>query len=135
MERTKAIAEIKRQIPTFLQAAKNKGFVCPKCGNGSGRDGDGIIKDASDKNGLHYKCFKCGLYADVIELYGKFNGIRDFNEQLTGVGDYYVYISLRNENFVDYYVSKFKISIIDVITKISFDETIFEPMYGVQLKE
>ena len=89
MERVRAIEEIKRREPTFLQVAKRKGFICPVCGNGKGKDGDGIVKDTSDKSGTHYKCFKCELYADVIELYGKANGIENFNEQLAGAGAYY----------------------------------------------
>jgi replicative DNA helicase len=89
MNRERAIEEIRRQEPTFLQEAKRKGFICPTCGNGSGKDGDGIVKDTSDKSGTHYKCFKCGIYADVIELYGKANGIEGFNEQLAGAGAYY----------------------------------------------
>jgi len=89
MERTRAVEEIKHQEPTFLQAAKHKGYICPTCGNGKGQDGDGIVKDTTDKSRTHYKCFKCGLYADVIELYGKTSGATDFNDQLAGVGAYY----------------------------------------------
>lgn len=85
----KAIERIRQQQPTFLQAAKKKGYVCPKCGNGTGKDGDGITLDPKDKDKTHYKCFVCGLYADVIELYGIAHNLTGFTEQLSGAGAYY----------------------------------------------
>jgi len=39
-------------------------YICPSCGNGSGEDGDGICT----KNGVHYKCFKCGFYGDYLDI-------------------------------------------------------------------
>lgn len=47
-----------------LQAAKKANtYICPLCGNGSGKDGDGI----TSKDGVHYKCFACGYYGDVFD--------------------------------------------------------------------
>lgn len=89
MDRGQAIDRIRQQKPLFLQAAKKKGYVCPKCGNGTGKDGDGILLDPKDKARTHYKCFVCGLYADVIELFGIANNLTGFMEQLSGVGAYY----------------------------------------------
>ena len=51
----------------FTQKAKNGGYVCPVCGNGSGKDGTGVklIKGQT----FRYKCFKCGTSGDVINFY------------------------------------------------------------------
>ena len=51
----------------FTQKARNGGFVCPVCGNGSGKDGTGVrlIKGQF----FRYKCFKCGTSGDVINFY------------------------------------------------------------------
>ena len=57
---------INNQEPTFLQDARHKGFVCPVCGNGQGKDGDGLTR----KDG-RYHCFKCGLHEDTVGLIGK----------------------------------------------------------------
>ena len=43
MNREEARKYIKRQNPgTFLDKAKETGFICPECGNGSGKKGTGI---------------------------------------------------------------------------------------------
>ena len=44
MDRKQAIEFINRQTPDYLQKAKKTGYVCPVCGNGSGKDGTGITK-------------------------------------------------------------------------------------------
>lgn len=89
MEKGQVIERIRQQLPTFLQAAKKKGYVCPKCGNGTGEDGDGITLDPKDASKTHYKCFVCQLYADVIELYGLAHNLTGFTAQLSGAGAYY----------------------------------------------
>lgn len=77
----------RRQKPDFLPKAKKSGYVCPKCGNGTGSTGDGIALDKRD--GAHYKCFKCGLYADTIELYGLHYGLSDDKDIFKGIYEYY----------------------------------------------
>ena len=53
-------------------------YICPVCGNGSGKDGDGITaKDYGDHVG--YKCFKCGRKFDNIDLLAEHYGL---NSQL-----------------------------------------------------
>ena len=79
-------ALIKKQEPTFLQLAKHKGYVCPECGNGSGRDGDGISRSPGSDS---FHCFKCEMTDDVIGLYGRKFGIADFREMLKGAANYY----------------------------------------------
>ena len=51
----------------FTQKARDGGYVCPVCGNGSGKDGTGVklIKGQT----FRYKCFKCGTSGDVINFY------------------------------------------------------------------
>lgn len=51
----------------FTQKARNGGYICPVCGNGSGKDGTGVklIKGQT----FRYKCFKCGTSGDVINFY------------------------------------------------------------------
>ena len=51
-----------------LKKAK-KGYVCPLCGNGEGKDGTGI--DIHEVNGTFLaKCFKCGAGFDNFKLLG-----------------------------------------------------------------
>lgn len=73
---------IREQQPAFLGRARRTGYICPNCGNGSGEQGDGLTLDRSDKTRTHYKCFKCGLYADNLELIGKFYGLDSFPDQV-----------------------------------------------------
>lgn len=85
MNRNSARDYINLQLPTFLQAAKGRGYICPKCGQGKTK-GQGITKDSTG----HYKCFGgCGLYADVIELFGIAHGIEDYKTQLQEAAAYY----------------------------------------------
>lgn len=84
-EDAKAIA--RRQQPDFLLKAKKIGYICPKCRNGEGNTGDGIVLDKKD--GYHYKCFRCGLYADIFELYGLHFGLTDNKEIFNQVYEYF----------------------------------------------
>ena len=51
----------------FTQRAKNGGYICPVCGNGSGKDGTGVKLIKGQR--YRYKCFKCGTSGDVINFY------------------------------------------------------------------
>ncbi len=79
MTREDAIKEINSQAPTFLQAAKKRGYICPNCGNGSGKDGDGLVLNPKTKK---YKCFKCDIGGDIIDLIGYAFNLDDFNSKL-----------------------------------------------------
>lgn len=48
-------------------------YICPFCNNGTGSSGDGLAYDVK-RPGYHLKCFACGFYGDVIELYQKAAG-------------------------------------------------------------
>lgn len=88
-DRLAAKEELLRQQPDFLTKAKKKvnghqTYICPVCGNGSGKDGTGICLDISSKSIFpHWKCFNCGLYGDVVELWKKANNLTDDNEAFT----------------------------------------------------
>lgn len=88
-DRLAAKEELLQQQPDFLTKAKKKvnghqTYICPVCGNGSGKDGTGICLDISSKSIFpHWKCFNCGLYGDVVELWKKANNLTDDNEAFT----------------------------------------------------
>lgn len=69
MDRKAAAAEVKRRYAEYLQPAKKKNtYVCPLCGNGTGSTGDGMTVDPHG-DGTHLKCWKCGFYGDLPDLY------------------------------------------------------------------
>ena len=85
--------EVRFKEPDFLAPAKQKvngrmTYICPECENGSGRDGDGIVFDPK-ADYPHWKCYKCGLYEDVIGLWKCHTGISDPAEVFRTVYDYY----------------------------------------------
>ena len=46
--------------------AKKRGYICPQCGNGSGKDGTGI--EPVPMSPRHYHCFKCGFHGDEYDI-------------------------------------------------------------------
>ena len=69
MNREQAAAEIKARYTEYLQPAKVKNtYICPLCGNGTGSTGDGMRIDPHG-TGQQLKCFKCGFYGDIVDLY------------------------------------------------------------------
>lgn len=56
-----------------------KGFICPICGSGSGRNGTGI----TTKDGVHFTCWAgCFTNADIIDIIGLEAGATDYNSKL-----------------------------------------------------
>lgn len=86
MTREDAILELKKQVPSFLPKARRRGYVCPVCGNGKGKDGDGIVRNPKTSS---YKCFKCNLSGDIIDLVGEEFGLSDFNDKLNKACEIY----------------------------------------------
>lgn len=91
MDRTEAKNKAKSMLPDFLTQAKKKingypTYVCPVCGNGSGKDGTGI---ALDKEKMRWKCFGCGMYEDVFGLWKVSHNLSDDKEAFTQVYEYY----------------------------------------------
>lgn len=93
MDRQTAKEILKAKEPDFLQPARQRinghiSYICPSCGNGSGDSGTGIALNPKSK-GKRYKCFVCGLNADIIELWKLHNGITDDKEAFEGLYRYY----------------------------------------------
>lgn len=103
MDRATAKEEVRRRQPDFLEKAKQKvqgrtTYVCPACGNGSGSTGDGITQDPHTTDHNRYKCFKCGLSADVVELWKLHSNIQDDKEAFKSLYDYYGIIIDETQN-------------------------------------
>lgn len=84
MTRDQAKETILQRSAELLTPAKNKvsgkqSYLCPVCGNGSGKDGTGITTKPDKPT--HYKCFKCGFYGDAFDIIGELHGLADFNER------------------------------------------------------
>lgn len=77
--------------PEFLESRgvikpAKKGWICPACGNGSGRKGDGILFNPTADGTFIWHCFSCQLGGDVIALMAAVYGMdarNDFNEVCT----------------------------------------------------
>lgn len=105
MDRESAKEEVKQKEPDFLILAKKKvhnrpTYICPVCENGTGKDGDGITFDPK-ADYPHWKCYKCGLYEDVIGLWKAHTGYTDDSEVFRTLYEYYG-ISV-DEMFTDVY--------------------------------
>lgn len=58
--------------PTFLPIARNNvSYICPVCNSGSGKKGTGM----TSRDGIHWKCWSCGLSANKVELYQKLHSL------------------------------------------------------------
>ena len=76
MNRTEAAQEVKSRYAEYLRPARKKvggrpTYICPLCGNGTGKDGDGMSIDPKAKNPYTLHCFKCGFHGDIIDLYAQ----------------------------------------------------------------
>ena len=60
-------------------ARDGKSFICPACGNGSGKTGDGI-KQGKFKGKLVWHCYRCGGHWSNVDLVGVVEGIREQSE-------------------------------------------------------
>lgn len=92
MDRETAKQEIKQRFAEYLQPAPKTisgqpTYVCPLCGNGTGKDGTGMSIDPnSDGTQLH--CFKCGFHGDIISLYQQQHGC-EAKEAFSALYDYF----------------------------------------------
>ena len=94
MNNSELIRTLKDLDPAFLVAAVKKvnglpTYVCPACGNGSGKDGDGIVLDPTCKRGKRWKCFRCGINEDVIGLWRLQKQEADFRRALRDLKSYF----------------------------------------------
>lgn len=69
-----AVRYIHENPQEYLQPDKSgKGFICPCCGSGQGKNGTGIT---SKDGGEHFTCWAgCYTNADVIDIIGKAEGL------------------------------------------------------------
>lgn len=75
MDRTQAKVEIRNRWKELYQADRSgKGIICPICGNGKGKTGDGIRENPKAKMPGGLICFKCDFSGDVFDLIQKENG-------------------------------------------------------------
>ena len=85
-------------------ARDGKSFICPECGNGSGKTGDGI-KQTKLKGKLVWHCYRCGGHWSNANLIGVVEGIRDQAELARKLEE--LFPEYRNESFL---LSKEKLS-------------------------
>ena len=72
--------EILTDPNNFLTPAKNGGFVCPVCGNGSGKDATGVTPTLDNDVWL-YGCRRgdCLCNGDLLKIIAKVNNINKNN--------------------------------------------------------
>ena len=80
MERHEAKELILSATPTLLQRDRNgKGYVCPICGSGRGKNGTGMTTE----DGVHYTCWRgCFTHADIFDIVGKEYRLTSYNDKL-----------------------------------------------------
>ena len=78
MTRDQATEYIHNHTVEMLEKAKYD-YICPACGNGSGEDGTGMYP--TDEKEAHFKCPKCGMYGDIIDFWGKKEGLTTWREK------------------------------------------------------
>jgi replicative DNA helicase len=78
MTREQARQEINHRISELPQAKKKVNgrdtYICPFCGNGSGKEGDGI----ATTDDIHYKCFRCNFYGDYLDILRKRDNLKEW---------------------------------------------------------
>jgi len=76
MNKKQAKRDIKsRWKELYPSDREGRGIICPLCGNGSGKDGDGIRENPNYSFTGHLKCFKCGFSGDIFDLIQKEQGV------------------------------------------------------------
>lgn len=68
MTKREATEFIRNNPEQYLIKANKKGYICPICRNGEGKNGTGLEHKPSDK--IHFTCFKCNqiINNDVIDI-------------------------------------------------------------------
>lgn len=80
MDRNEARSYMQQKATSYFQPDRSKrGFICPICGSGSGKNGTGI----TTKDGIHFTCWAgCFTNADIIDIIGMKNGLTDYVSKL-----------------------------------------------------
>ena len=86
MKRNEAKTYILENATRLLEKDKSgKGYICPLCNSGSGKNGTGI----TTQDNIHYTCWACNEIsnADIFDIVGLEYGLKDYNEQLAKAGE------------------------------------------------
>ena len=80
MNREQAKNNIQENATRYFKRDKSgKGYICPICGSGSGKNGTGI----TTKDNVHFTCWAgCFKNADIFDIIGKQYNLTGFNEKL-----------------------------------------------------
>lgn len=80
MNREEARQYIQEKASDYLQPDNSKkGFICPICGSGSGKNGTGI----TTKDKIHFTCWAgCFTNEDIIDIIGREYQLTDYNAKL-----------------------------------------------------
>lgn len=80
MTRDEAVKQITKHPEQYLTPdLSKKGYVCPICGSGTGKNGTGI----TTKDGVHFSCWAgCFTHSDILDIIGKKYGLADFDSKL-----------------------------------------------------
>ena len=80
MNRDEAKQQILEKASSCLQADRTgRGYICPICGSGSGKNGTGI----TTRDGIHFTCWAgCFTSSDIFDIIGKKYTIPDFPGRL-----------------------------------------------------
>ena len=80
MDREQARQAIQARATEYLKPDHSrKGFECPICGSGSGKNGTGI----TTKDGVHFTCWAgCFTNSDIIDIIGKQYDLTEYNDKL-----------------------------------------------------
>jgi replicative DNA helicase len=86
MDSNKIRGYLSDYVGRITEKSKGAMYKCPLCGSGSGNHATGAF---SIKDGVNWKCFSCGEYGDIFDLYGKINNKLNFEEQYKGLSELY----------------------------------------------
>lgn len=85
MNKEEARQYIRDRATDYLKLDRSKkGYICPICGSGGGKNGTGI----TTKDKVHFTCWAgCFANADIIDIIGQENGLTDYNDKLQKAAD------------------------------------------------
>ena len=87
MNREQAKNYILEHSKEYFEPDKSgKGYICPICGSGGGKNGTGI----TTKDNIHFTCWAgCFTNADIFEIVGKQHNFSSFNEQMYSLCNFF----------------------------------------------
>lgn len=108
MTREEAQGYIREHATEYLTPDKSgKGYICPICGSGSGRNGTGITENPKSKG--HFTCWRgCFENASIFDLIKLKENLTDFNETFRRACEIFG-VSAENDSFLPYRQPKNKV--------------------------